>query len=157
MDIIGRTTIHPLPFYTGKGAGYAVWAVLLLEYAGVSVTGRSDSAGPHLLSYALTAAGLALIAGSLLTIGAAARLGLPSDRTELKTAGLYRFSRNPIYAGFHLLTLSAAVYTADAAVAALGAYSITVYHFIILGEERFLRERFGDAYRRYCERVRRYL
>lgn len=157
MDIIGRTTIHPLPFYTGKGAGYAVWAVLLLEYAGVSVTGRSDSAGLHLLSYTLTAAGLALIAGSLLTIGAAARLGLPSDRTELKTAGLYRFSRNPIYAGFHLLTVSAMMYTSNAVVVLLGAYSITVYHFIILGEERFLAERFGDDYFRYRREVRRYL
>ena len=34
MKIIGKTTIHPFFFYTGKIAGYAAWVLLLLEYCG---------------------------------------------------------------------------------------------------------------------------
>jgi protein-S-isoprenylcysteine O-methyltransferase Ste14 len=39
----------------------------------------------------------------------------------------------------------------------LGAYSILVYHLIIVGEERFLAAAFGAPYAEYRGRVRRYL
>jgi len=39
----------------------------------------------------------------------------------------------------------------------MGLYSMVIYHFIILGEERFLEGRFGFNYLSYKTRVRRYL
>jgi protein-S-isoprenylcysteine O-methyltransferase Ste14 len=39
----------------------------------------------------------------------------------------------------------------------LGIYSIITYHLIILGEEKFLEERFGDEYFSYKNKVRRYI
>jgi protein-S-isoprenylcysteine O-methyltransferase Ste14 len=39
----------------------------------------------------------------------------------------------------------------------LGACSILVYHWIIVGEERFLATTFGAPYAEYRGRVRRYL
>jgi protein-S-isoprenylcysteine O-methyltransferase Ste14 len=38
-----------------------------------------------------------------------------------------------------------------------GLFSMVVYHLIVLGEEKFLAERFGDDYLKYKRSVRRYL
>jgi len=35
-------------------------------------------------------------------------------------------------------------------------YGMIVHHFIILGEEKFLEEAFGDEFRKYKARVPRY-
>jgi hypothetical protein len=35
MEIAGRTTIHPLVFYSGKLSGYLTWVLLGLDYLGV--------------------------------------------------------------------------------------------------------------------------
>ena len=39
----------------------------------------------------------------------------------------------------------------------LGAAFMLLIHGIVLREERFLAERFGDDFRAYCRRVGRYL
>ena len=35
MEIVGRTTIHPLVFHSGKLSGYLTWVLLGLDYLGV--------------------------------------------------------------------------------------------------------------------------
>jgi protein-S-isoprenylcysteine O-methyltransferase Ste14 len=84
-------------------------------------------------------------------------LGLPTEKTILKTNGIYRFSRNPMYFGFNLLTIASMLYWININVIILGIYSIIIYHLIILGEEKFLEERFGDEYFSYKKIVRRYI
>ena len=69
MNLIGKTTINPVLFYTGKISGYFSWIIFLLP----------------------------------------------------------------------------------------GLYSIIIYHFIILGEEKFLESRFGKDYIEYKQKVRRYI
>jgi protein-S-isoprenylcysteine O-methyltransferase Ste14 len=104
----------------------------------------------------LWAVGLLLSAISLINLGASTRLGLPASQTSFKTHGIYRFSRNPMYLGFDLLTLGAIACNPHVVIAVMGLYSMIVYHLIILGEEKFLRQRFGDTYAEYADRVRRY-
>jgi protein-S-isoprenylcysteine O-methyltransferase Ste14 len=72
-------------------------------------------------------------------------------------AGIYRISRNPMYVGLHLLTLSSMVYTLHPLIILAGFFSFLVYHLIILGEEKFLAGRFGAPYLKYKQKVRRYL
>jgi protein-S-isoprenylcysteine O-methyltransferase Ste14 len=102
-------------------------------------------------------AGIVLIILSSVFLGRSVRIGLPKEDTTIKTGGIYRYSRNPMYVGAHLVTLSSMVYTLHVGVILLGIYSFIVYHLIILGEEKFLGERFGSEYENYKQRVRRYL
>lgn len=157
MEIIGRTTIHPALFYSGKIAGYVTWIALAAEYAGVLALPGVRSPALGFLSVFATCVGLAFIALSGARLGRSIRLGLPTGDTALKTGGVYRFSRNPMYVGFHALTIAAALKTGSIIVLALGIYSVLVYHRIILGEETYLRSAFGEQYEQYCRRVRRYL
>ena len=84
-------------------------------------------------------------------------MGLPSESTVLKTNGIYKFSRNPMYVGFGLFTLASMIYTLNVLIIIAGIFSLIVYHLIIKSEEKFLLIRFGNDYENYGKNVRRYL
>ena len=157
MDWIGKTTINPFLFYSGKISGYITWIVLILFLLDSNLTKRISNRYNDYLSYALLIIGLFFIVYSMVNLGRSTRLGLPSEDTVLKTNGLYKISRNPIYVGFNLLTIASIVYSLNITIILAGIYSIIVYHLIILGEEKFLENRFGQDYMDYKKRARRYL
>jgi protein-S-isoprenylcysteine O-methyltransferase Ste14 len=107
----------------------------------------------------LVVAGLAI---SMIASGAFRRAGTPvvpfERSTVLVTGGLFSHTRNPMYLGLVLLLLGVGI-----AMGTLGALlPIPVFIWIIQtwfieGEERFLTEIFGDEYRAYQRRVRRWL
>ncbi len=157
MKIIGKTTIHPILFYSGKAAGYITWIVFLLSALNFIDVGEQPIESLKILSIVLSFIGLLIVFISLINLGDSTSLGLPSENTDFKESGLYRLSRNPMYLGFDLLTVASIVFTTNIFIAVLGIYSIVIYHFIIIGEEKFLRQRFGKSYSEYTERVRRYI
>lgn len=156
-ELIGKTTVNPFLFYSGKIAGYITWLVYMLFIFGIRVFDISFSLYRMYFSYFLALIALFLIVFSLINLGKSTRLGLPSDQTVLKTRGIYTLSRNPMYAGFDLLTFASMIYTYNVFIIILGTYSIVVYHLIILGEERFLDSRFGSEFMNYKNKTRRYL
>lgn len=155
MRLIGKSPINPIVFFSGKTAGYAIWVVLVVELIGIHEFAQLNI--QRLTALFLAFCGLAFMICGWVNLGASTRLGLPEERTALKTAGIYKISRNPMYLGFNLLSLSAVLYTHHFIVLVLGLYSIFTYHLIILAEERFLEKRFNDRYRVYKRNVRRYL
>jgi protein-S-isoprenylcysteine O-methyltransferase Ste14 len=157
MDLIGKTPINPFLFYTGKLAGYACWIILLISLLEIYSVGKSYNEYLRILSLVLASGGMFLVILSLINLGRSTRLGVPADDTVLKTNGLYKYSRNPMYLGFNLFTLSTIVFTWNLYIALLGIYSLIIYHFIILGEEKFLKLRFGEEYDLYLKHVRRYV
>jgi len=110
-----------------------------------------------ILSYLLVSLGLIIAIISLINLGSSTRLGLPFENTTLKSNGLYKISRNPMYLGFDLFTLSSIIYIGNIFIATLGIYSLFIYHFIIIGEEKYLEKRFGKKYIEYRKKVRRYI
>ena len=77
--------------------------------------------------------------------------------TALVTDGAYRYTRNPMYLAVVLLyvglsLLFVAVWPLIVLVPAL----IVLHVAVILREEAYLERRFGDAYRQYRARVRRW-
>ncbi len=62
-----------------------------------------------------------------------------------------------MYVGLHMVTLSSMIFSLNWIIILMGIYSIVVYHFIIKGEENFLKNLFGEAYLDYQRKVRRYL
>jgi len=157
MKIIGKTTINPVFFFTGKIAGYTTWIILFFKLINIDIIVVDTFLIYKSISIALLVIGLTLTTISLVNLGKSTRLGLPTEETQFKTNGLYKISRNPMYVGFNLITISSIVYIQSWLVLALGIYSLIIYHIIILGEEDFLSIRFGEEYKTYKKKVRRYL
>jgi protein-S-isoprenylcysteine O-methyltransferase Ste14 len=78
--------------------------------------------------------------------------------TTVVTSGPFRFTRNPLYLSMNLLYLAAALKTGALTALALLPVANALLHFgVIRREERYLEAKFGDAYRAYRSRVRRWL
>jgi protein-S-isoprenylcysteine O-methyltransferase Ste14 len=157
MQIVGKPSIHPILFYSGKVCSYTTWIVLLLSMSHVAGIRKFAFKSTDYISYALLTVGLLISILSMINLGKSTTLGIPTKSTSFRKSGLYRYSRNPMYIGFNLLTAASMIYHMNILIAAAGIYSIIVYHLIILAEERFLEKRFPDEYREYRTQVRRYI
>jgi protein-S-isoprenylcysteine O-methyltransferase Ste14 len=80
---------------------------------------------------------------------------LPS--TALVTTGPFRFSRNPLYVALTLVLVGLGLLANALWVLVLAVAVLLVMHFgVVRREERYLEAKFGDVYRTYRSRVRRY-
>lgn len=156
IDFKGKPTIQRWLFYSGKMSGYLTWVFFVLSLCNTCFFRHTGGWLSGILTVVFLIAGILLIILSLVYLGRSVRIGLPNEDTLLKTKGIYRYSRNPMYVGAHFITLSSMVYTMNEWVILMGFYSFIVYHLIILGEERFLEERFGGNFEDYRQKVRRY-
>jgi len=157
MKLIGKTTIHPVLFYSGKFAGYFTWIVLLLSLVEINIFKPNEYGYSISFAIIIMTLGLVIASLSLLDLGPSTRLGLPSEETDFIEKGVYRYSRNPMYVGFNLITIASIIGTMNIIILILGLYSILIYHYIIIAEEKFMEERFGNNYVEYRNRVRRYV
>lgn len=157
VEISGKATIHPALFISGKAAGFFTWLILALALTGMENLHQKAGRSIDYVSFIVLITGTGWVLISSLTLGRSIRIGLPVEKTVLRTSGVYRYSRNPMYLGVHLITLAAMLYTLKWWVIIPGFFSIFVYHMIVKGEERFLEDRFGEAYRQYREKTRRYI
>lgn len=111
------------------------------------------------LALAAGLAGIALLfAAALRFIKAGTNIPTHLPTTALVTDGLYRFSRNPIYLGLTLIYLALALGLASLASLALLPVVLAIMQVgVIQREERYLESKFGEPYRHYKARVRRWL
>ena len=81
-----------------------------------------------------------------------------SPSTTVVTDGPYRYSRNPMYVGFAVTYLGLAIGLESPTAAILLVPCLAVMHWgVIRREEAYLEAKFGQAYRDYKQRVRRWL
>ena len=77
---------------------------------------------------------------------------------ELILRGPYRFTRNPMYVGVTLFVVGLGIATNNLWISLFAAPALLAVHFIaVLAEERYLAEKFGEGYRSFLARVRRYV
>jgi protein-S-isoprenylcysteine O-methyltransferase Ste14 len=77
---------------------------------------------------------------------------------SLVVQGAYRFTRNPMYVGMTLLTVGIGVALDNLWIIIAAALALVVVHYTaVLPEEAYLAEKFGDDYRAYQKKVRRWL
>jgi protein-S-isoprenylcysteine O-methyltransferase Ste14 len=111
------------------------------------------------LGFAVLIAGLALIIACAILFRQADTPIIPfKHSTALLTDGIYRYSRNPMYLGMLVM-----LFGAGAAFGSLGPLLVPPLFFFIIREgyikyeETMLEDIFGDRYRAYTARVRRWL
>lgn len=111
------------------------------------------------LGFVFLAAWVVTWAGALpLFVRARTPLSTVKPVTNLITSGIYTLTRNPLYVGWTFLYLAVAVFTsAWWALALLAPVAVIVDRFVVRREEQYLERTFGDQYRDYKGRVRRWL
>ncbi|HYG85058.1 MAG TPA: isoprenylcysteine carboxylmethyltransferase family protein [Azospirillum sp.] len=112
-----------------------------------------------------------IIAGSLILIGltlAAAgirnfsRAGTPVPTNQptraLVTTGIHGWTRNPIYLGLFLVYVGIGMAVRSLSILILTVpLAIAIRYGVVAREEAYLERRFGDTYRDYKARVRRWV
>lgn len=103
--------------------------------------------------------GVAVMAAGIRNFSHAAT-PVPSNRPvrALVTTGIHGWSRNPIYVGMFLLYAGIGIAACSPWVLILALPLVIILRYgVVAREETYLERRFGDAYREYKARVRRWL
>ena len=136
--------------------GAAMWLL-----AGVTPAASFDPTFRIVTAGALIATGLALMVAAVAAFRRARTTINPVEidrASSLVTGGVFTLTRNPMYLGVALLLLAGAVYlAAPATLIGPIAFAAYITRFQIMPEERVLAEKFGDAFKRYTDRTRRWL
>ena len=157
FSFLGKPTIDPILFYTGKIALFSGWGFFLYRSIEISTCkGYGSSIAEWIAAIILCIATMILIF-AFNALGKSLRVGLPNEETKLQTTGIYRFSRNPLYLGVFMVSISSSLYYPDIFNIILASYGIFVHYKITLAEEHFLEERFGEEWIEYKRRVRRFI
>ena len=150
-DIPNVLAPPPVIFLAAVSLGLLLQAVLPLQLS-------SNPRSLWLAGGILLAVGLALSGTMMWQFRRAATPVSPRHATQqLVVSGLYRFSRNPDYLGQIITEVGLALLLNTAWIlVSLVPAVLLVRYAVIAREERYLEGRFGDAYRIYTRRVRRW-
>lgn len=157
IDATGTPPITRSLFVCGKAAMAMCWLLCVLHACGLTFLSLSSPPLLRWLAVGMMFGANILVGCALYTLDEASIVGLPTGHTQFKHRGIYQISRNPMYVGFHLISLSSCVYTVNMFVVVLAIISVLVHHRIILAEEMFLSRQFGDEWTAYTMSVRRYV
>lgn len=133
-----------------------MWGVArLASWAAIAIPGKAW------VELALWLTGLGLIACGIATfiaVRTTANPFAPEQSSSLVTHGIYRFSRNPMYAGFLLMLAAWNVYLENGLpVLLLPLFVWYLNRFQIMPEEKVLLSKFGDDFANYMNSVCRWL
>ncbi len=77
---------------------------------------------------------------------------------SILTEGIYRYSRNPMYVSLAVVQSGIGIGLGNLWIVAFTALSlVAVYVVAVRHEEAYLERKFGDEYRRYKARIRRWI
>lgn len=118
-----------------------------------------DDLAARVIGIGFGVAGLALIVWAAATLRRHETTILPDKAaSHLVTDGPFRWRRNPIYLGWVFILLGIAELTKNVwLVAAALLFAALVTWLAIIPEERHLEARFGDAFRDYKAKTRRWI
>ena len=107
---------------------------------------------------ALCLTGLLLLLWSLVSFEQSFRVGIDAEYPDrLITTGVFAVSRNPIYVAFASILLGQFLIFPNWILLVYMSAATWLFHRQVLREEEFLKQRYGQEYREYCQRVRRYI
>jgi protein-S-isoprenylcysteine O-methyltransferase Ste14 len=153
----GEAPINRTLFFASKYSIIILWGAMALASWGTGFPPFEVPRFLQLIALAFWFFGFALLYLGRFKMGDSFRLGTPKEETSLKTDGLFRLSRNPMYVGVYATIVASSLYTLNPVVILLGAFVVAVHHAIVLAEEKTMQKVFSRKYSEYCSRVRRYV
>ena len=152
-DVAGVIALPPLVFLGFLAAAAVLEAVVPLPVLAAHAFPR------YLAGAVLAACGFVMI-GMGMRRFVAAGTNIPPNlpTTALVVDGIYRRTRNPLYLGMTLVYLGLSVAARSFWAIGLVVPLLWIINTgVIVREERYLERKFGDAYRAYRARVRRWV
>lgn len=145
--------IAPPPLIYGAAL---LLALLFHRLQPMPIVGRTSALWPGIL---LAALGVALaIWGRHALVSAGTNVNPYRPSTAIVDSGPYRFTRNPLYVSLTIMYVGLTLaFDTWWGFILLVPVLIVMHLGVIRREERYLEEKFGESYRRYRARVRRYL
>lgn len=160
---MGKPTIQPFLFYSGKfllfGTWFLFWIITIFpEYRDIVpfMIEKNISDSQKLIAAILLIPADLILVPAFISMGLVTHISLPDDKHELRTGGIYKISRNPMYASFFFLNPATFLYLPSVLLLTIMIYGMIVHHFIILSEEKYLEKEFGGVYLNYKKQVPRY-
>lgn len=145
----------------GRWTPIFVWVPTFALFGIIVVLGliQWDEAGlPVWLRYGVGGPTIAL--ANLAVWYEVARFGIEQTggaEGTLKTDGLYRYSRNPQYVADAAMIVGWLILSASPAAIPVGVAAIAALLIAPFAEEPWLKEKYGQSYRDYTSKVRRFL
>jgi protein-S-isoprenylcysteine O-methyltransferase Ste14 len=152
-DVAGVIALPPLIFLRFLVGATVLEAIVPLPFLAAHALAR------YLASTALAAGGFVMIGmGTRRFVAAGTNIPVYLPTTALVVDGIYGRTRNPLYLGTTLLYLGLSVAAGSLWAIVLVVPLLWVINVgVIAREERYLERKFGDAYRAYKARVRRWV
>ncbi len=146
--------LPPVLFGLGIGAGFLLKWLVPVRLVPASFEGEACFAGA-----ALAVLGLAFGGWAFVTFVRAKTTPHPNHPVSaLVTWGPYRISRNPMYVGLSVFTAGLAlVANTPWLLAAIPPACLALRRLVIDREEAYLERKFGDEYRAFLARTRRWI
>ena len=158
VETVGCIGIDKKLFFLGKVSLFTSFILIHVQLGIVNLSLFLENDVFFWICVALVGIGVMLFTLAILSLGTfSLRVGLAQENTSLRTTGVYRFSRNPMLLGLYLMALGSAIYVQNPINWMLVIIALTIHHKIILAEEVFLENRFGDEWTEYRNKVRRYI
>jgi len=170
-----RTGVNPVVFKGSDDAHDFIGRIFKLLFALVAGVVLAYSLWPELYRYSvpiewldhtwLKWVGMALLLLSLFwtvlaqaQMGESWRIGIDREhQTPLVQAGVFGFSRNPIFLGMMFTLLGLFLVIPNAFTLLAFVMGVVLIHIQVRLEEEFLSRAHGEDYASYCRRVRRWL
>jgi protein-S-isoprenylcysteine O-methyltransferase Ste14 len=152
-DVAGVIALPPLIFFRFLVAATVLEAFVPLPFLAAHALTR------YLASAALAAGGFVMIGmGTRRCVAAGTNIPPYLPTTALVVDGIYGRTRNPLYLGTTLVYLGLSVAAGSLWAIVLVVPLLWVINVgVVAREERYLERKFGDAYRAYKARVRRWV
>jgi len=111
-----------------------------------------------ILGEAMAVSGLVIFILAFFSFGDSWRIGIDRKTAgQLVTGGVFSISRNPIYVAFDLIFIAVFLINGTWLFLIFALLAILAVHSQTLREEKFLAQRYGEAYQHYREETPRYL
>jgi protein-S-isoprenylcysteine O-methyltransferase Ste14 len=159
------SAVHPerrvWPIGDSSGRWWFNWSALSVVFAGFPVLAALDRDSfiftgrwSKLAGSGIAALGMGFALSALFELGWMESSGREG---ELRTDGIYQYTRNPQSVGFITFIVGAIIAVNSRKLAVHGILTIFVYALFPFAEESWLREQYGQEYEQYRERTPRFI
>ncbi len=158
INIIASPPVNVFAFICAKACAFGSCLFIPLTVFFPSLRWNESTLVSTLIALALFIPGAEIAVAAMKKLGDDLIFGLPEGNIgQLRTSGIFAFSRNPLYLGFIMIIASSWINNPHPINLALGIIAVALHHLIIIREEGYLIAVRGIEYHAYMRTVGRYL